>query len=148
MGKNLPANAGFDPWSRKIPRTTEQVSPCAAATEAHALQSLWSAAEAPMRSLHTITRVLGYQTLVAPAHLSSRKPAHGSERPSAAERKCIKRYNNVHPGAACRRRNSVSPSDVERGEMQAELRNEKRGWLGKTTLRSSHCAGRERDMDP
>ena len=36
MAKNLPANAerhGFDPWSGKIPHASEQLSPCASATE-------------------------------------------------------------------------------------------------------------------
>ena len=34
--KNTPANTGdmFDPWSRKIPPGAEQLSPCAATTEA------------------------------------------------------------------------------------------------------------------
>ena len=32
VGKNPPANR-FDPWSRKIPHTTEQLSPCATTTE-------------------------------------------------------------------------------------------------------------------
>ena len=30
---NVPCNAGFDPWSGKIPRATEQLSPCAKTTE-------------------------------------------------------------------------------------------------------------------
>ena len=38
--KNPPATAGiehgFDPWSGKIPQATEQQSPCATTTEAHA----------------------------------------------------------------------------------------------------------------
>ena len=29
---------GFDPWPGKIPHTSEQLSPCATATEAHALE--------------------------------------------------------------------------------------------------------------
>ena len=31
--KNPPANAGFEPWSRKIPYAVEQLSPCATTTE-------------------------------------------------------------------------------------------------------------------
>ena len=31
--KNLPANAGFNPWSRKIPRVMEQLSLCATTIE-------------------------------------------------------------------------------------------------------------------
>ena len=36
MVKNPPASAGdmsFEPWSRKIPHATEQLSPCATTTE-------------------------------------------------------------------------------------------------------------------
>ena len=32
--KNLPTNAGFDPWSGKIPCATGQISPCTTTTEA------------------------------------------------------------------------------------------------------------------
>ena len=41
MVKNPPANAGghgFEPWPRKIPQATEQLSPCATTTE----PVLWS----------------------------------------------------------------------------------------------------------
>ena len=39
--KNLPVNAGdtkFDPWSRKIPRAMEQLSPSTTITEPEALE--------------------------------------------------------------------------------------------------------------
>ena len=49
MVKNLPANAGFNPWSRKIAHVMEQLSLCATTTEP-VLQSL-GAATAEARTL-------------------------------------------------------------------------------------------------
>ena len=48
----------FDPWSGKIPRAAEQLSPYAAATEAPRPRSLGSTAReaTAMRRLHTTTR--------------------------------------------------------------------------------------------
>ena len=44
----------FDPWSRNIPHATEQLSPCAAATEAHAPRAYALQREVTaMRSLST-----------------------------------------------------------------------------------------------
>ena len=41
MVKNPPADAGghgFEPWTRKIPRAAEQLSPCATTTEPACLE--------------------------------------------------------------------------------------------------------------
>ena len=38
MVENLPANAGFEPWSGKIPHAAEQLGPCATTTEPACLE--------------------------------------------------------------------------------------------------------------
>ena len=66
----------LDPWSSKIPHASGQISPCATAAEAHAPQSLRSAArEDTARSLLTERRV-------APALCNQREPAHSNEDPA------------------------------------------------------------------
>ena len=45
--KNLPANAGFNAWSRKTPHAAEQLSPQTTTTEAHSLRACAPQQEKP-----------------------------------------------------------------------------------------------------
>ena len=56
---------GCDPWSRKIPHTKEQLSPHAAAAEAHC-----SRAYAPRQRSHRNEKPALHRQTVAPAHLN------------------------------------------------------------------------------
>ena len=48
VGKNPPANR-FDPWSRKIPHATEQLSPRTTTTEAHVPRDCAPQQEKPLQ---------------------------------------------------------------------------------------------------
>ena len=75
-GKNSPCNAGdrFNPWSRKIPHVTQQLSPSASATEA--LPPVLTTREAT-----TTREAWALQWRGAPARCTQRKPRRSNKDP-------------------------------------------------------------------
>ena len=72
---------GFDPWSRKIPRAAEQLSPCSTSTEP-APESLGAAAAEPQCLNDWSPRALE-PTLHNERSLRREKPTHPSQRQSS-----------------------------------------------------------------
>ena len=72
----------FDPWSGKMPHTTEQLSPSATSTEAHARQP----EKPPVRSLLTATREA---SPVRSLLTATREKPTQQGRPSTAKKKYI-----------------------------------------------------------
>ena len=71
---------GFEPWSRKIPHATEQLSACATTTEAHVPRA--GALQQAQQEKPPQWEVRAPQQRVAPTRRNQRKPARSNEDPT------------------------------------------------------------------
>ena len=83
----------FEPWSRKIPHATEQLSACTTATEARVPRVLAAQQEKPPQ-----WEAHAPQPRVVPARSNQRKPVHSNEDPMQPKIKKKKSLQIINSG--------------------------------------------------